>query len=92
MHCNKTASLFDHLVGAGEHRRWHFEAEQFRRLQIDHQLELCRPHDRQIRGLCAFMNASDVNADLSVCVRHTGSVANKAAARSLIALWVKQYG
>jgi len=27
MHCSKKARLFDHLIGAGEQRRWHFEAE-----------------------------------------------------------------
>jgi len=35
-----TASLFDHLVGAGEQHRWHNDAKRLRGLQIDHQLEL----------------------------------------------------
>src|SRR5262249_15558088 len=71
---------FDHLVGAGEKRGGHIEPEQLRHLQIDHQLELCRLHNGQIRRLCAFKNTSDVNANLSVCVRQAGSVANQAAA------------
>src|SRR5262249_5377363 len=80
----------DHLVGAGEELRRHYEAEQFRRLQIERQLELCRTHNRRIRRLCASKNASDVNTDLSVCVRHAGSVANKAAARDVFALCVNR--
>ena len=42
MHRSKTASLFDHLVGTGEQHRWHFEAERFRSLEIDTQLEFGR--------------------------------------------------
>jgi hypothetical protein len=34
----QTASLFDQLVGAGEHARWNVEAERLGRLEIDHQL------------------------------------------------------
>ena len=36
------ASLFDHLVGAGEKRRWDSKAECFCGLEIDHQLKLRR--------------------------------------------------
>src|ERR1700757_1517825 len=36
------APLLDHLVGAREQRRRHFELERFRGLRIDHQLELIR--------------------------------------------------
>ena len=33
---------FDHLVGAGEQRRWHVEAERLGGLEVDHQLVLGR--------------------------------------------------
>ena len=36
----QTASLFDHLVGAGEQRRRHVQAERPRGLEIDYQFEL----------------------------------------------------
>jgi hypothetical protein len=54
--CNSSnaAPLFDHLVGAGEQRRRHFEAERLRRFQIDDQLELRGLLDGQIARLCPF--------------------------------------
>ena len=39
---------FDHLVGAGEQHRWHFEAERIRSLEIDTQLEFGRLVKRDI--------------------------------------------
>jgi hypothetical protein len=38
MHRRKTASLFDHLVGAGDEHRWNFNVERFGGLEIDMQL------------------------------------------------------
>ena len=46
-HHGKTA-LFDHPVGAGEHRSRHVERERLSRLQIDHQLEFDRRLHRQL--------------------------------------------
>ena len=36
----KTTTLSDHLVGADEQRRRHFDAERFCGLEVDNELEL----------------------------------------------------
>jgi hypothetical protein len=46
--------LFDHLVGASEHARWHFDAERLGSLEVDHQLQLGWLLDRKIARLLTF--------------------------------------
>jgi hypothetical protein len=48
------AVSFDHLVGAGEERRWYREAEYPCGLSIDDKLKLARLHNRHIYRLRAF--------------------------------------
>ena len=50
----------DDLIGAGEDRGRHGQAERLRGLEIDDQLEPGRLLDRQIGGLCALQNPSSV--------------------------------
>jgi hypothetical protein len=47
------SSLFDDLVGDGEHTWRHLDVERSRRLQVDDELELGRLHDRQVGGFGA---------------------------------------
>ena len=48
--------LFDHLVGAREHGRWHGEAERLGSFEIDHQRELGRlvASRQRCSGYCFF--------------------------------------
>ena len=62
------ARLFDHLVGGGEQRRRHGDAQRPGGLGINDQLEFGRLHDRQIGRLCALENAAGIDADLTMSV------------------------
>jgi hypothetical protein len=56
--CQKATSL-DHLVGAAKQHRWHFEAERFRSLEIDTQLEFSRLVKRDISRISTSQNLVD---------------------------------
>ena len=47
---------------AAEQGGRNFEAERVCRVEVDHQLELGRLHDRKVRGLRALEDASGVDA------------------------------
>jgi putative ABC transport system substrate-binding protein len=76
----QTASLFDHLVGAGEQRRGHLKAERLGGLQVDQQLDLGGLLDRKVGWLLAFENAARIVAGPSVRVRIAAAVALAAKA------------
>src|SRR5260221_14663935 len=50
---NSRRSL-DHLVGASEQHRWHVEAQRFRGIEVDYQLEFGRLLNWQVGGLGAL--------------------------------------
>src|SRR5262249_1929321 len=50
-HSEPPFTSFDHLVGKGEQPIWNFKSKRLRSLKVDHQLELCGLHDRQVGGL-----------------------------------------
>jgi hypothetical protein len=52
-------SLFDHLVGDGEQRRWNFEAEYFGGGEVNDEIELGRLLDRQVARLRPAQNLVD---------------------------------
>src|SRR6516164_5361667 len=70
---------FDHLVGDGEQPGRKAEAEYLGGVEVDHELELGRLHDRQIGGLLALENPASVDTGLAICVGKARSVAHQAA-------------
>jgi hypothetical protein len=76
---------FDHLIGAGEDRWRHGEAERLRGLEVDDQLEPRRLLNRQIRRLGALEDLSGVTAELTKRAGEAGSVADQAASRGVLA-------
>src|SRR5215813_15283258 len=74
------ASLFDHLVGAGEERRRYGEAERIRRFEIDRQVVLGRRLYRQVGGLLALEDAVDVARGMLVLVDVISPIGDQAAA------------
>src|SRR5207245_744172 len=62
----RLAHSFDHLIGAGEKRRWHVEAKRLRGAEVDHQLELGRLHDWQVGRLRALEDAASVDTSLPI--------------------------
>src|SRR5262249_16844042 len=64
----RLAHSFNRLVGAGEQRRRDLEAEHFRSLEINDQLNLRGLHDRQIIGLLAPEDPAGIDAGQMVVV------------------------
>jgi hypothetical protein len=79
---------FDDLVGACKNRLRDCQAERVGGVQIDDQLEFGRLLDRQIGGFGAVEDLSGVDADLAIDSGEAGSIADQAAGRGELALFI----
>src|SRR5215813_10930418 len=76
----QTASLFDHLVGAGEEHWRHGEAERLGCLEVDDELQLGRRLHWQIGRSLALEDAIDVGSSAAKLVDEFRSIGQQTAA------------
>jgi hypothetical protein len=65
------AVSFDDLVGAGEKRWWHFQAERLGRLEVDEQLHFRGLLDWKVGGLLAQENPAHVDSHPAIWIGKT---------------------
>jgi hypothetical protein len=79
------AGSFEYLVGEGHQIVREFHPERLGCLEVDHELELGRLHDRQISGLGALQNSAGINANLAIHFGKIDAIAHQAAGHGIVA-------
>jgi hypothetical protein len=77
--CRTAKGSFDRLVGDGEQRRRHLDAQRLGSLEVNDQLELSRLHDWQVGRPLSLKNPACVDAYLAICIGKSGSIADQSA-------------
>src|SRR5262245_49038813 len=80
--------LFDHLVGAGEQRGRHSEAERLGGLEVDHQLELDQGLDGKLARFRALENAVHIYRRTPKIIGPVEAVGEQAASFGEEAEWI----
>src|SRR4029453_5287250 len=85
MQCSKLGSLLDHLVSEAEQFGWHFNAERLGGFGNGGHLKFLRLHNRQVRGLLTFENASRIDCGLGIRLRQIGAITHGSASQNVFA-------
>src|ERR1700730_1592810 len=83
--CN---DLLDNLVGAGEQRRRHVDAERLGGYKIDDHFESRRLHHWKVGGLLALNDAAGIEADLAIGIGQARSVSHQTTGRDRFPKWI----
>jgi hypothetical protein len=86
----QTASLFDHLVGDGEHSGRNGEAERLGGLEVDDELEFRRLQHRQLGWAGALENLAGVYAGLTIELGLIGPIADQPTCGSEFRIWLSE--
>src|SRR3954464_11947757 len=78
-------SSLDHVIGAGADGGWNLDADRFRGLEVEHELELGGQNDRQVGRLIALENPPGIDATLAKGIRNVVAVTDQAAIRGELA-------
>src|SRR5262245_12512593 len=89
MQRSKKGSLFDNLIGACKHRRWHGKAERFGGLEVDDQFVLGRRLNRHVSRLLAPEDAVNVGGCARVLVTKIRSIRYQPSSDNIGSLLVR---
>src|SRR5262245_1899813 len=78
-------SLSDHVISAGENRRWNRYTKRLCGLEVNKKLKFRGLFNGKIGGLCPFQDLVDERACASVQGRHVRSISCKQASLPLLA-------